>query len=822
MNTDLIKSYARQYFKFGWNLVPLFAYSKNPATGNPYMPFYWQDPKTKSNSLVEKAGWFKKQGWWPLSQRRQTAEEIKTWIDNPELTGLGVITGKISNILVIDEDSYKEGGKTFNLETPLIALSANGGFHHYFKFNENINTTGLQKGVFVEIKAEGGFIVLPPTEIYKKDKTIGKYTWKKENLKNISDLPTISEADLINLSVKKEAQKIILSDFTEVGLGEQHNSLRTLTNSLLAKHDPKDWEQFVFPIIREKAAQYDPPHPEYRVEKMIQDCSDFILRKKNEKNLPQSISKVVQKRLAEKELEKDAPSTGYPDLDKILGGFIPGHVYCFSGLTNCIEENSLIDCSIVGKESNTKPVKIKNLFRYFHEGQSILVNSIDENTNKIIKNNITDIIYSGYQECFSVVTDDLIRNEITTTAEHMFYVGNGRYKKLQDLKVDDDIFMRSVHPKKLETKKKLKYKEVLVKYHPNNKCKIVNNKTYFRLKFAYLVYEAKLNKMSVNEYRHLLNNYNGENILTIDKDHEIHHIDFNSENDNINNLFLTNRKDHAHHHMVHRNQQQDLNRFGVKRKIISITPVGKKHTYDIKCQSPYHSFVANGYILHNCGKTSAVCNLAVRVAEQDKRVLYFALEPDNNIVDYLASAQSGKKFKELNSTDFSNLSQNIEVYTKDQISTLPDMVNALKKLPRYDLIIIDHLGYFIQGEAKSGTFQEQENALKKLVTLAQQQRSAVAFIVHMRKKTGYVKKNKAGEMSIPSIDELKGSSALSQDSTDVIFITREVDSDGITQGNNGRMIVVKTKSGKNGAIEIYFVDDSAKIIGPEEMATRMF
>ena len=558
MNTDTLKAYARKYYKFGWNLIPLFGYSKNPATGNHYLPHYWQDPKTRENSVEEKIGWEKKQGWWPLSQRRQNPEEIVPWIDDDKLTGLGVITGDISDITVIDEDSYKEGGKNFELQTPLIAKSANGGFHHYFNFNKDVHTTGLQKGVFIEIKSAGGFIILPPTQVYKKDGEIGEYEWHRQNLKDIKDLPTIDDSALVGIAApKKEFDQTILSDLTGIEHGEQHNSLRDLANSMLFKHHPQDWDQFVFPIIRKKAAEYDPPHPEYRVEKMLKDCSSFVLRKKNEKAAPQPVHKVAQKRLAEKELEKDAPSTGYPDLDRILKGFIPGHVYCVSGLTNV-------------------------------------------------------------------------------------------------------------------------------------------------------------------------------------------------------------------------------------------------------------------------GKTSVCANFAVRVAKQDKRVLYFALEPDNNIVDYLSSAQTGKKFVDIDKEDLAKLNSNIEIYTKDQISSLSGMVSALHKLPRYDLIIIDHLAYFIYGEGKSGAFQEQENALKKLVSVAQQQQSAVMFIVHMRKKAGQKKKSSDGEQPMPGIDELKGSSALSQDSTDVIFITRAVDIDGITQQNEGRMIVVKTKSGKNGAVEIFFVDDSAKIIGPEEISTRMF
>lgn len=45
-------------------------------------------------------------------------------------------------------------------------------------------------------------------------------------------------------------------------------------------------------------------------------------------------------------------------------------------------------------------------------------------------------------------------------------------------------------------------------------------------------------------------------------------------------------------------------------EIISIDYVGEKETYDIKMESPHHNFVANGIVVHNCGKTLQVLALA--------------------------------------------------------------------------------------------------------------------------------------------------------------------------------------------------------------------
>ena len=560
MSATLLEQYAEHYWKFGWNLLPLFNYSKDPSSGYKYHPDYWQDPSSSNISGKAVDGWEKKKGWTPFKTARQKEFYYKKWINDPELTGIGVVTGAVSNITVVDEDNYKEGGKTFNVASPLISRTTSGGRHHYFKYNENIATTGLKKGVFIEIKSKGGFIVLPPSLVYNKEKEIKAYKWISDKVKNIEDLPTLEQGAIAYLTPPKtEVKRTVLSELLNVDIGDQHHSLRTYANSQLATHKEEDWP-FVYTTIREAAKTYNPPHPENRVEKILQDCTNFIRRKREEKktenDTPQSMQAIVRQRIADKEIEKEAASTGYKGLDKILRGLIPGRLYCVSGLSNV-------------------------------------------------------------------------------------------------------------------------------------------------------------------------------------------------------------------------------------------------------------------------GKTTICSNFSVRIAAQGKRVLYLALEPGVNLVDYLASAGENKDFIDVTNDDLYNISPNIEVYTKEQILTLQDMINLITKLDRYDLIIIDHLGYFITGASAAGPIQEQENAVKRLVTLAQQKKTAVMFIVHMRKKPGSFK-SKKGETTMPTMDDLKGSSALYQDATDVIFVTRAVAEDGVTQEGDGKMIVVKTKSGKNGVVPIYFKDGSARIDELDVASANMF
>lgn len=225
---------------------------------------------------------------------------------------------------------------------------------------------------------------------------------------------------------------------------------------------------------------------------------------------------------------------------------------------------------------------------------------------------------------------------------------------------------------------------------------------------------------------------------------------------------------------------------------------------------PGHLYTLTGET--NVGKTSVACNFAVNVAKQGKRVLYIALEPDNTVIDYIASVFHSKRFEELTEDDLSLDGMSIDVLGKDDVDSAETMVNVIQNLERYDLVIIDHIGYFITSE--NGWLQQQSNAIKQMVSIAKKKSCAVMIIAHLRKRA---KNEKRGYT--PSADDISGSGAFKQDSTDVLIVTRNMksdDKDEIEYSDGGRIVVTKTKSGPNGQVNILFSTRSAKITSEEE------
>ncbi len=302
-----IKEWAHAYRKIGWNVIPLYNNSKAPTIK-----------------------------WKELVTRQSTDEEFNNWFDNP-VTGLGVITGKVSGIVVIDEDSYKENGLKFEIQTPVVSLTARGGRHHFFKY-EDQKTTGFRKGVNVEIKSDGGFLVLPPS-VVEIDGVKKAYRWEKAEC-SMKNLPTISKQELSKFSKPEFSKHVDVKDLLNARVGEQHNSFRTLCTSLFNKYPESEWDQ-AEALARTAAGTYE-DYPESRIDKMIEDAKRFVSENpkeyiaKPQKVIggPRSLAEVAKHRLEEREIEKDAPSTGYPELDVLVKGFLPGHLYTLTGDTN--------------------------------------------------------------------------------------------------------------------------------------------------------------------------------------------------------------------------------------------------------------------------------------------------------------------------------------------------------------------------------------------------------------------------------------------------------------------------------------------------------
>jgi hypothetical protein len=116
--------------------------------------------------------------WTEHQKRRATIDEIKAWWKQWPGAMIGIVTGEISGIFVVDCDTaagYEAVQKLIpdNLLFP-VARTPRGGWHLYFKWLSEYKLT-IGAGVLpgVDIRGEGGYIIAAPS----KKAEGGRYTW---------------------------------------------------------------------------------------------------------------------------------------------------------------------------------------------------------------------------------------------------------------------------------------------------------------------------------------------------------------------------------------------------------------------------------------------------------------------------------------------------------------------------------------------------------------------------------------------------------------------------------------------------------------------
>jgi hypothetical protein len=127
------KAAAADYRRVGWCPIPI-------------------KKRTKQTALGQLA---------PYLNRRATKEELAAWA----WPGVGIVTGPVSGVLVLDVDGpegEEELRKHGHPVTPMVR-TANGGLHLYFKHPEQHVRTGIRVAPGLDVKASGGYVVAPPT-----------------------------------------------------------------------------------------------------------------------------------------------------------------------------------------------------------------------------------------------------------------------------------------------------------------------------------------------------------------------------------------------------------------------------------------------------------------------------------------------------------------------------------------------------------------------------------------------------------------------------------------------------------------------------------
>jgi putative DNA primase/helicase len=168
-----------EYVEKGWSVFPLHGIKEDGecTCGRIACPDSGKHPLTKNG----------------LKNASNKMEEVKTMFDNLKTFNIGVRTGKVSGITIIDIDvgegklgaeSWSELIQDKGEPNTLMSKTGGGGMHVFFRYNSALKQGTNRLGKGIDVRNDGGYIVAPPSS----HRSGGTYEWQNEGTP-LDDLP---------------------------------------------------------------------------------------------------------------------------------------------------------------------------------------------------------------------------------------------------------------------------------------------------------------------------------------------------------------------------------------------------------------------------------------------------------------------------------------------------------------------------------------------------------------------------------------------------------------------------------------------------------
>jgi SpoVK/Ycf46/Vps4 family AAA+-type ATPase len=278
---------------------------------------------------------------------------------------------------------------------------------------------------------------------------------------------------------------------------------------------------------------------------------------------------------------------------------------------------------VVNRAGNARRRKLKDIVTLFNGGTlpggngsprkwdpeiPTMLQSRDEEGN-IRLNQLTAAINSGVKKTYTLTTEN--GNQIRATADHRFLALHNGYWGWVELRALQPGSVVCVDTGMLSgtkgDKKDYPTKEGM-KHHPYAVHDLSSSHGEPRARHRYrapthrLVMEAAINDLTFEEFIERVRRGATWGLTFLGPDVEVHHRDRDTKNYSLSNLEILPKQHHKKLH-GHEESVQNVLRKSGPDKVVSITEYGEEEVFDLTMTDPLNNFVANGIVVHNCGKS---------------------------------------------------------------------------------------------------------------------------------------------------------------------------------------------------------------------------
>lgn len=280
-----------------------------------------------------------------------------------------------------------------------------------------------------------------------------------------------------------------------------------------------------------------------------------------------------------------------------IGGLPSDRVIEVAGDEGCIQGDAEISINRAGRGFR---ITLRDLVHRFNGGKAggkvwdpSIPTYVQREVDGVIRlARVSSAWASGEKITYTVTTDS--GRQLRATDEHPFLTERG-WLRMDELKVDDEVHVRGERSK-TGSRSKPRYREMKIPDHPH----LTPSRGTVPVHRA--VAEARINNMSLEDFTQAVQS--GLVLEFLDPAvWAVHHKDHDSLNNDPDNLQVLT---HAEHKKLHAAEgtANNVQLLVTTEKVVSVEKYGPEETFDIEVDGDPHNFVANGFVVHNSGKTT--------------------------------------------------------------------------------------------------------------------------------------------------------------------------------------------------------------------------
>lgn len=217
-------------------------------------------------------------------------DQIMQWWSEHPNANIGLPTGKINNLVVLDVDPRNNGHMSLeeliydygDLPHTVESLTGGGGQHFFFEYDERIQKSKLEGYPGIDLQGEGKYIVLPPSTHPNGN----KYEYELSS-KPIATPVAKAPSWLVQLASKpkekqyqKKSSSYWMDIFHNTTEGNRNNAAAQLAGHLFRRYiDPK----LVVEIMYLWNTKVDPPLELEELNKIIDSIASKELARRSKK-----------------------------------------------------------------------------------------------------------------------------------------------------------------------------------------------------------------------------------------------------------------------------------------------------------------------------------------------------------------------------------------------------------------------------------------------------------------------------------------------------------------------------------------------------------